>query len=155
MSDRIKMTLREIDAAVAERVMGWSPDDYRYRAVEVDGGCRLQIGVNMELSEAQSISDRHNNDLLIRCGRLGRMMPEVANIPEYSTDIAPAWEVFSHFAALGLLGFIKYDALRRDGECKWTVVFGNHERSDANSAQVAICLAALRAVGVDVEVSGE
>ena len=98
---------RELDALVAEKVMGWT-------AIKGDLG---------------SMPD-------------GRIYVEV---PYYSTAIAAAW---------GVVEKCKYEVWIRclHGSCEVRVVDCGHEitRVDADTAPLAICLAALKAVGYEL-----
>ena len=78
-------------------------------------------------------------------------------LPHYSTDIAAAWQVVEKMRSSGWR-FEAFDTIRDS----WLVRFGkgefNHYEnewskehiSDENSCTLAICLAALKAVGVEV-----
>lgn len=63
----------------------------------------------------------------------------------YSTDIAAAWEVVEklHLCELGML-------VDGEGSASWRCVFGGPAFAEAHTAPLAICLAALKAVGVEV-----
>lgn len=112
---------RELDAMIAEKVMGWTNDDYGWLD---DNG-------------------------LIRGWAIAEGEPP---LPNFSTQIAAAWLVIEK---------MKHFTLRRKGE-SWTVEYrdcGNpmdHFVVDdccasvtADTAPLAICLAAIKAVGVD------
>jgi len=114
---------RELDALVAERVMGWSNIS---RGADGDDA----YGWNASLS--------------------GHVPPHGRiQIPKYSTNIAAAWEVVEkrlstdgHFAFWpSVAGFsVAYHGIRTwDSEPVWEVW--------AETAPLAICRAALRAVG--------
>lgn len=109
---------RELDALVAEKVMGWTKLEGRW--------ARIFPGV-----EGDTI-----------CANLD------GSIPSYSTDIAAAWQVVvEKFVNDGFRIHydINYGVERRTG---WSVVINGivyHEFS--NTAPLAICLAALKAVG--------
>lgn len=73
--------------------------------------------------------------------------------PEYSTDIAAAWQVVEKMRAGGTCfscgSPYKYPGIR-DAPC-WARFGGNMERpSPAMTVPYAICLAALAAIGVEV-----
>lgn len=72
--------------------------------------------------------------------------------PHYSTNIADAWEVVERFVREGVVFIVKGDGLRPgDFNPKWTVLVDNQPRTDADTAPLAICLAALKAKGVTHE----
>lgn len=69
--------------------------------------------------------------------------------PRYSTDIAAAWEVFEASEKEWRMDIISRDSDNRDG---WIVGSYDPDRviSKGRTAPLAICLAALKAKGVDV-----
>ena len=77
--------------------------------------------------------------------------PHVRRIPSYSTDIAAAWGVVEK------LGMATIENASRTGP--WNVGFVWHSsngnpywvHAEAPTCSLAICLAALKAVGVEVE----
>lgn len=107
---------RELDALVAEKVMGWT-----FRTFP-EGVCP--------------------NVKHWYCGEQYVLMKP------FSTDIAAAWRVVEKLVSDGRVFIVKGDGLR-DGDFnpKWTVLCDNHPRTDAATAPLAICLAALQAVG--------
>jgi len=71
--------------------------------------------------------------------------------PDFSTKIEAAWWVVEKMKAEGMVVIIKADGLRTgDYNPGWTVLVDNQSRTDADTAPHAICLAALKAVGVEV-----
>lgn len=139
------MTDRELNALVAERVMG-------LRNVRVYTGhedlsrehiCGEGIGAGF-------IYDRHYSDYGY----------EVCNVPDYCNDIAAAWRV-----ALKIASMSGYGVTIHVGDEVWiektveTDDGSNHLITWQDVARVgtsegdarAICLAALKAVGVDAE----
>ena len=108
------MTNRELDALVAEKVMGWRRREGRWL-----------------------VPDR---------------VYSRRNCPRYSTSIAAAWQVVERFEErVAIEGPVTTSDIWR---CSiWTSWDENRESSvaDTTSAPRAICLAALRAVGVGVE----
>lgn len=79
-------------------------------------------------------------------------------IPLYSTDIAAAWEVLAHFTKLGWDAEVQSSGEHYD-DGHWVVILDPRYVSDekcglivqsAYSAPHAICLAALKACGVEV-----
>lgn len=114
---------RELDALVAEKVMGWRPWSGGYYYGSADG----QVMVCL-----------HENDGMARYW-------------SPSTDIAAAWRVVERLHTGRTFGL---DWLGFDGE-EWRCCFGWSENDDhlgfhhaeAATAPLAICLAALKAVG--------
>lgn len=117
------MTNREIDALVAEKVMGWKPRDSEF--------------VPWVDSEGTGVS----------C------------LPEFSYDVAEAWRVVEEVAEYDRLGFSIEHLCENSGE-KWIAHFPttsvpdceemdpDANEAEADTAPMAICLAALKAVGV-------
>ncbi len=68
----------------------------------------------------------------------------------FSTSISDAWQVVEKLVIEGKVFIVKGDGLRAgDYALKWTVLCDNQPRTDADTAPLAICLAALKAVGVE------
>lgn len=142
---------RELDALIAERVMGaqvswWSlrlvdrpPMDVEWRHGCFTSDASLE---RMELGEVLVADDR--GDMPMQQMLVGG---EWENIPRYSTDIASAWKVVekvdnrnSVAREMGVLTFCinRYD----DGYTALVFNVG----ATAETAPLAICLAALKAV---------
>lgn len=123
------MTPREIDALVAEKVMGCKL--YRELDYGVDGNYRFRCDC-----DGPHGSDTPHSDDFIR-----------HSIKSYSTDISAAWEVVEKFKSenksVTVDGGLYVDGYRFSAEMghSWTI---------ADSAPMAICLAALKSVGVEV-----
>lgn len=109
---------RELDALIAERVMGWQ----RCHA-ELHGGSGFPPGQSFSI---------HN----------------IAVIPHYSTDWGAAGQVMEHFATQGRYLWLCYEAVSylRADTMHWAVSFAapGQFRATADSAPLAICRAALR-----------
>jgi hypothetical protein len=116
---------RELDALVAEKVMG-------FKVIETDE-CNGEDNLWLQGYEDQEL-------------------------PSYSTDVAAAWEVVEKLKLFQVKqtdsdGYTDYVQLWQDSEGIWTI--GDWEDqllilSEGESAPHAICLAALKAVGVKV-----
>lgn len=121
---------RELDALVAEKVMGCK---VLWQKATVSGpycGCNCADGF-----EEGPHSDPNRMD---------------ANLKSYSTDIAAAWEVVEKLAENGKL--LELYAGGGPKGASWTATFfdGSSGNEYADTAPHAICLAALKAVGVDL-----
>lgn len=115
---------RELDALVAEKVMGLTPKP----VTVIDGrGTRSDIGTT--------------RDYTLPDGRPAR---EAKQIPAYSTDIAAAWTI------VDTLRDSKDDVLRVRFSHEIGLVFAWAERYRAEHVAAAICRAALAAKGVEV-----
>jgi len=136
------LTGREMDALVAEKIMG---------SVPCDGWSRFHIGEMM-------------NDM--KCEHeMGKCFPKKAGPPMYSTSISAAWQVMEHFRQnqwkVSVIGNEWYDGaswicVMRDaiGEERGTgidkkscTVVDGKQGWDEPSAPLAICRAALKTVG--------
>lgn len=115
---------RELDARVAVHIMGY----YWY---EASNGFRLLLPP--ESDEEWSYTEAGG---------------PYQYTPPFSTDIAQAWKVFDRLADMGYVFFIKADGLR-DGTFspRYTAICGNQPRTDAATGPLAICIAALKALG--------
>jgi hypothetical protein len=123
---------RELDALVAEKVMGITPKDVRVRG-EVDTPL-----VRVCNESAYWREDGRHDRYQLRTH---------ADAQCYSADIELAWQVVEKMLALGW-----YFDLRNYGT--WTAIFDrdsgspdDHATDDGDSAPLAICRAALAAVG--------
>jgi hypothetical protein len=150
---------RELDALVAEKVMGTITWTHGKAFVTQPNGCRsLGIAVFPNgVDERFVIRDGNANGNWSR-GDGNRWMTEA--LPHYSTDIAAAWQVveflqrewdrldekesqFWRFEDCHPHGWIARVIWPHDGEAEIASV-------DADTAPLAICLAALAACGVEV-----
>lgn len=131
MSERVKwgaLSARERDALVAERVMGWPVigDDEPYRHHVHKGGVVTARGP--QAFRGRAIPDR--------------WFP--------STDIAAAWDVVDKLLETGRWATIEVERLGTS-----VYLSGNKAADDVEAVRLpapeAICIAALRSVGVDVE----
>lgn len=111
---------RELDALIAEKVMGW-------RNLHVE---------------------RHGDDYP-RFGQPPGVALDCVNVPRFSTDIADAWKVVealdTDFLTLEYLTGVDPDApSRRNWQAEFRL---SRTYAWADTAPLAICLAALKAVG--------
>jgi hypothetical protein len=72
------------------------------------------------------------------------ILREVHVYREYSTNLELAWEIVERLSGQGAL------EIRRE-EGRWKASFGGQPAVSATSAPLAICLAGLRARGIEVE----
>lgn len=134
-----EMTPRERDALVAEKVMGLNKEDY--------------------YSDYDKLSSQKQNVI----SRGQGWFPEP--LKNYSTDIKAAWEVVEKLTSEKWLAFkVLQRPSRADANEAWTkglkavveIIFGGQGVNGppltvkASSAPEAICLAALRVVGVEI-----
>jgi len=139
---------RELDALVAEKVMGWKHDtDKNKNAWLVDG---------VYFCETEPWSSRRceNSDLFDECRAHNESLPWEhgwpCTLPNFSTDIKAAWEVAENFRQTGIELSLNNSGSKEEVWC--VQVFHRDTQMWkpgvwAKSAPHAICLAALTAVG--------
>jgi hypothetical protein len=115
---------RELDALIAERVMGWKRHPTKPHP-----------------------TDNRSIGGVLYCPPNAPYLSSLNVVPPYSTDIAAAWEVAEKMVGDGHVFIVKGDGLRTgDFSPRWTVLCDNLPRTDDDSAPLAICRAALKAV---------
>lgn len=125
------MNKQEINRLVAEKVMGWEYQDCN--------GDELLLPADGDASRLQFVKKPNRH----------------AFVKDYSTDIRDAWLVFERF------DFFHIERVTGYGEFyKVTLSVAQEDgtyqeiEAIAETAPLAICLAALKSVGVEVEVNG-
>ncbi len=124
------MTLDEMNNLIAEKVMGWQ----RYNTFLDSNEIKpvlfyqpIQQSVDTPLKQAPDF-----------CRGEGAFLLIVENLVQE-----------------GHIVFMKGDGLRTyPNSLKYTVCIDNHPRSDAKTLPMAVCLAALRFKGVEIETAG-
>ena len=121
--------MNEIDELVAVRVVGWTVSNGS--AYSPEGGRYADIPWNDENRPRW--------------------------LPRYSTDIAAAWEVARHVISGRHVRFATLEGSHTQPFAEFFDVSTGHERFSAceNTIELAICLAALRSVGVSEEEIGK
>lgn len=72
-------------------------------------------------------------------------MIDARPVPQFSTRIAAAWQIVEKVVDAGHVFIVKGDGLRTgDFDPRWTVLCDITTRTDAATAPLAICLAALK-----------
>lgn len=155
MTEPKKMSLREIDAEIAMRIMGWTHvavvDDPEWNAVP------SYAGVSPDM--AWQINDpRYAHEKMVN----GVPMLTLENVPNYSLHIDFAWQVAEK------LQIMVWPRMSSPGWCaaKWSetnlnregigyLMFRESTVAKAATAPLAITLASLAAVGVHVEVQSD
>ena len=134
---------RELDALVAERVMGW----IRLSCAPPGRFC---------LEQKERGRDERDGDWWLLPG--GTFRCDLCDRTEdYSTDIRAAWEIMEKMwphVQNGGRGTHRIQLYRRDGDNQWGCEFAidpqgdwrTHARACAPTAPHAICLAALKAI---------
>lgn len=132
-------TPEQIDELIAEKVMGLIP-------------CNEWTPINLGSAGGPALlkNCHHTN-----CYPTVRNA-DVGGCPKYSTNIKSAWEVINRFRqgfdehAAAVIEMAIYDSFAPDCRC---LIFGptiNDVSAMADEMPMAICLAALKAVGVEV-----
>ena len=122
---------RELDALVAEKVMGQT--------------VRLADDMGVDHDEGDFFVNKPDS----KEPRWGHML----GLPHYSTDIAAAWAVVEKMQGLGWTFQVDDVGFNDSTEGKWRVVLTEETKghdyhpADGDTAPHAICLAALKACG--------
>jgi len=121
----------ELDAVVAEKVMGWG-----ISGCEMNGWNNDMVVINM--SKPSNTTSIWHPELKRDYSR------NRTPLPSYSTSIKAVWEVVERFKHPTIWFCAEHN--------KWACSFEipNHIESLGNTAPHAICLAALKAVGYEV-----
>lgn len=137
MTDKDYEAGRELDALVAERVMGLK--------------CRFERGVEAAWQDHKPVAWSPNDYIVLSqsgspepCFYIPSRMHSYLIVPRYSTDIAAAWEVVEKMWSS------KYEAFVRTFRGQWSASFADNGniigQVDAETAPLAICRAVLKAV---------
>ena len=136
---------RELDTLVAEKVMGlqlmrWTNHPtFEPVVIRGDGRCNRCGWPLFDNPEKGCTAEN--------CSM--RPMPDYPRIPDYSTSIAAAWEVVEKVQLFNSLALAQQDGT---WEKPWAVIEQGEDGdmiSEAVTAPLAICLAALKAVGYE------
>lgn len=102
------------------------------------------------LEEAlEAMRDPYFQGFIPKDGRAQSSLTEVNEYRPYSSDLVVAWEVVEQLSA-------NAEGLRvRREDGRWIASFGEWPPAISHSAPAAICLAALRTQGLDVELTSE
>ncbi len=131
--------LAEVDALVGEHVMHDLPEIYWQ-----DSYANLRFDSAREALEA--MRDPYFQLFIPEGERSGTVLAEVRAFPPYSASLEDSLEVISRLSRDGLLFHL------RKANGRWGAAFGRNAEICADAAPLAICLAALRAKGIEVQV---
>lgn len=135
---------RELDALIAEKVMGWQA---QHRSDMCDGSKFIRCSACGALGRGNCYGDGQGQ-MQIRCGEVVTCCDEAA-LPNYSTDIATAWCIIEKLTTDNPYWCIDVrQSLKPRG---WWCNIGVPDswiKQWAETAPLAICLAALKAMGV-------
>lgn len=132
---------RELDALVAERVMGWTWWDAR-------------VVSEYGLVTQPKTTTGYNTKVLMppkaRESSTAFLYENFANgyYPAYSTDIVAAWQIVNRFKEQSMI--LNYGEDTQKWECSF-IVNGNRYWGVSSIVPIAICIAALRIVGIDID----
>lgn len=137
---------RELDALVAEKVMGWPHEQM------LVGIGTFYDAMHLEPSRAAYRRRSHVDRFWERWSPSGSEVVVSDTVPSYSTDIAAAWEVVEH---LPLTWWPEVGRMQDGSSWYCELCLGSPDpagvgpaiRVVAATAPLAICLAALKAVG--------
>ncbi|MBA5872012.1 MAG: hypothetical protein GDA68_18745 [Nitrospira sp. CR2.1] len=136
---------RELDALIAEKVMGWKPRQSKHGYWNLDGPNGEHF-TDIDRRDYTAQYDKETGQKVQQAPWWEYFWDE---IPFYSTDIAAAWEVVEKADLWSLYGSIG------DGPYRACIQFEDREGlMTADTAPLAICLAALKAKGVTGEQHG-
>lgn len=97
----------------------------------------------------EAMHDPYFQELIPKDERPHSSLTEVQEFRAYSSDLSLAWEVIERLSSAA----VAFRVQRENGH--WVAAFGEHPPSFSRSAPVAICLAALEARGIQVELITE
>jgi hypothetical protein len=135
-------SLKELDALVGRYLTKESPQVFWEEQ---------QVCLRFDsLEEAlEAMRDPYFQEFIPKGSRSSSALTEVQEFRPYSSDLLLAWEVVEQLSA-------EADALSvRREEGRWMAAFGDRPPAISRSAPVAICLAALRTRGIEVELIPE
>lgn len=127
----------QLDALVGWNVLGESPEIYWE-----DSYSLFQFGSEKEAADA--IRDPYYQLFLPEADWSSAGVRKVQVFKPYSSDPKAAWDIIEHIAKEKELSLKNIEGM-------WAASFGDHPQVSAKTAAVAICLAALRACGIEVE----
>ena len=132
-------SLTELDELIGKHVLGESPEIHWE-----DSHSLFMFDTEDEAREA--IRNPYYQLFLPEADWTSAEVKRVQVYASYSSDGNATWKVVEKAAKEKPLN------LQRD-ESGWTASFGERTKSSARNAPIAICLAALRAMGIEVEVT--
>ena len=135
-------TLRELDALVGKYLTGEPPQTYWE-----DSHSFLRFDSIEEALNA--LGDPYFQRCFPEGVRLDNELSEVFEFRAYSSDLSLAWEVVER-----LSGTVNTLRVKREKN-RWVAAFGDGPAASASAAPVAICLAALRTRGIEVDFDEE
>ena len=131
-------TLRELDALVGKYLIGEDPQTYWEDSQSFMRFDSIEEALN-------AMADPYFQRCFPEGVRLDNELSEVFEFRAYSSDLSLAWEVVER-----LSGTVNTLRVKREKN-RWVAAFGDGPAVSASSAPVAICMAALRTRGIEVD----
>jgi hypothetical protein len=142
-SERLQVAnLKELDALVGKYLTQETPQVFW----EEQEAC-LRFDSLQEALEA--MRDPYIQEFIPKDARPRAALTEVQEFRAYSSDLSIAWEVVEQLST----EINDFRVWRENGH--WVAAFGDRPGCFSRSAPVAICLAALRARGIEVDLLAE
>ena len=135
-------TLRELDALVGKYLIGEDPQTYWEDSQSFMRFDSIEEALN-------AMADPYFQRCFPEGVRLDNELSEVFEFRAYSSDLSLAWEVVER-----LSGTVNTLRVKRERN-RWVAAFGDGPSASASSAPVAICMAALRTRGIEVDFDQE
>ena len=135
-------TLRELDALVGKYLIGENPQTYWEDSQSFMRFDSIEEALN-------AMADPYFQRCFPEGVRLDNELSEVFEFRAYSSDLSLAWEVVER-----LSGTVNTLRVKRERN-RWVAAFGDGPAVSASSAPVAICMAALRTRGIEVDFDQE
>ena len=135
-------TLRELDALVGKYLIGEDPQTYWEDSQSFMRFDSIEEALN-------AMADPYFQRCFPEGVRLDNELSEVFEFRAYSSDLSLAWEVVER-----LSGTVNTLRVKRERN-RWVAAFGDGPAVSASSAPVAICMAALRTRGIEVDFDQE
>lgn len=135
-------TLRELDALVGKYLIGEDPQTYWEDSQSFMRFDSIEEALN-------AMADPYFQRCFPEGVRLDNELSEVFEFRAYSSDLSLAWEVVER-----LSGTVNTLRVKREKN-RWVAAFGDGLAVSASSAPEAICIAALRTRGIEVDFAGE
>lgn len=138
--------LRELDALIAEKVMGWR----RFDMLEIESDSNDPLAFSKTnkhvvlMPPSFNIEDAKPPTGASLYEACSWKLPDVPIVPHYSTDIAAAWKVVDKMLNEGHDFTLDSGRNRDSGEIFHSCRINDVDLTYSNTAPLAICLAALK-----------
>lgn len=141
--ERVRIgSLKDLDALIGERVTKETP-----RTHWEDANTHFQFGSIEEALDA--LRDPFFREAVPHSNSTPTVLTEIKEFRRYSSDLNIAWDVVDQVSATLDIPLL----MRRERE-RWLASFGSDHMATAGTPTLAICVAALRVKGIEVEFVG-